>query len=48
MLALEKKTMKKIIFLTIILTFIFSCGNKDKGELVGVKGSVGIQKSHME
>ena len=38
MLALEKKIMKKIIFLTIILAFIFSCGNKDKGELVGVKG----------
>ena len=30
--------MKKITFLVIILTIIFSCGSKDKGELVGVKG----------
>ena len=30
--------MKKITFLTFALTLIISCGNKDKGELVGVKG----------
>ena len=30
--------MKKIIFLTIALTIVSSCGSKDKGELVGVKG----------
>jgi gliding motility-associated lipoprotein GldK len=30
--------MKKITFLTIIFALIFSCGSKDKGELVGVKG----------
>ena len=30
--------MKKITFLIIILTIIFSCGSKDKGELVGIKG----------
>jgi len=30
--------MKKIIFLSIIIFIVFSCGNKDKGELVGVKG----------
>ena len=30
--------MKKITFLVIFLTIIFSCGSKDKGELVGVKG----------
>ncbi len=30
--------MKKITFLTFALALIISCGNKDKGELVGAKG----------
>jgi gliding motility-associated lipoprotein GldK len=30
--------MKKIIFLTLALAIVSSCGSKDKGELVGVKG----------
>ena len=30
--------MKKIVLITLVLAFITSCGSKDKGELVGVKG----------
>ena len=30
--------MKKIVFITLVLALITSCGSKDKGELVGVKG----------
>ena len=30
--------MKKIVIITLVLAFITSCGSKDKGELVGVKG----------
>ena len=30
--------MKKIVFITLVLALIASCGSKDKGELVGVKG----------
>ena len=30
--------MKKIVFLTLAFTIVTSCGSKDKGELVGVKG----------
>ena len=30
--------MKKIIFLSLVFSIVFSCGSKDKGELVGVKG----------
>ena len=30
--------MKKIFLITLVLAFISSCGSKDKGELVGVKG----------
>ena len=30
--------MKKIVLITLILAFATSCGSKDKGELVGVKG----------
>ena len=30
--------MKKIIFLTLAFAIATSCGSKDKGELVGVKG----------
>ena len=30
--------MKKIVIITLVLAFLTSCGSKDKGELVGVKG----------
>ena len=30
--------MKKIVLITLVLAFVTSCGSKDKGELVGVKG----------
>ncbi|MFK7750484.1 MAG: gliding motility lipoprotein GldK [Kordia sp.] len=30
--------MKKIVVLTAVLAFLYSCGSKDRGELVGVKG----------
>ena len=30
--------MKKIVLITLVLAFITSCGSKDKGELVSVKG----------
>lgn len=30
--------MKKIVVLTVVLAFLYSCGSNDKGELVGVKG----------
>jgi len=30
--------MKKIIYLTLVFAIVSSCGSKDKGELVGVKG----------
>ena len=30
--------MKKFILLTVLLTLLASCGSKDRGELVGVKG----------
>ena len=30
--------MKKIVLISLVLAFITSCGSKDKGELVGVKG----------
>ena len=30
--------MKKIVLITLVLAFMTSCGSKDKGELVGVKG----------
>ena len=30
--------MKKIVLITLVFAFIASCGSKDKGELVGVKG----------
>lgn len=30
--------MKKIVLITLVLAFLTSCGSKDKGELVGVKG----------
>ena len=30
--------MRKIVLITLVLAFITSCGSKDKGELVGVKG----------
>ena len=30
--------MKKIVLLTLVVSFLASCGSKDKGELVGVKG----------
>ncbi|MDG1285676.1 MAG: gliding motility lipoprotein GldK [Flavobacteriaceae bacterium] len=30
--------MKKILLLTLVIAFVTSCGSKDKGELVGVKG----------
>jgi len=30
--------MKKIVVLTAVLALLYSCGSKDKGELVGVKG----------
>ena len=30
--------MKKIVLLTLVFAFVASCGSKDKGELIGVKG----------
>ena len=30
--------MRKIFLITIVIAFVTSCGSKDKGELVGVKG----------
>ena len=30
--------MKKIVLLTLVVSFLASCGSKDKGELVGIKG----------
>jgi gliding motility-associated lipoprotein GldK len=30
--------MKKFIFLTVVVSLMFSCGSKDNGQLVGVKG----------
>ena len=30
--------MKKIVLLSLLFAFMTSCGSKDKGELVGVKG----------
>jgi len=30
--------MKRILVLTAVMTFLYSCGSKDRGELVGVKG----------
>ena len=30
--------MKRILVLTAVMSFLLSCGSKDRGELVGVKG----------
>jgi len=40
--------MKKIFLITLVIAFVSSCGSSDKGELVGVKGKNGTQRSPME
>lgn len=37
--------MKKLLLCIAVLTFLYSCGKKDRGELVGAPGKSGIQKS---